>query len=295
MLFRGLAAVALALFATAASAREPLELEPSSKWNVDYGIERCSLMREFGSGDAAVHLEIDSFGKWSYFRVILAGTAIPRLEGPSGSVAIRRSGDPEDLDEEALQGTSGKAAAISFTLNFGPYVDPAAFRKMSDEEKERLSREYSGAQPGYDATVQTISVRPGLGRVLVFHVGNMGPPLAALRTCVDDMIKSWGQDPAVQKNLSRWPRPLPSTVKHVQADYPRSMLFNGINAYVPVRLTIDPTGKATDCVVQAETVDKAFSEAVCENLAGKFRPALDEDGNPVTSIYNTAVVYRIAS
>jgi hypothetical protein len=293
MLFRCLAAIALAGIATQAMAREPLQLAPSSKWDIDYGAERCSLMREFGAGNEAVHLQIDSFGYWNQFRVILAGTAIPRLNGPSGVVNVRRNGDPAATHADSLQGTSGKVPAVSFNLSFVPYVSEADFRKLSDGEQANLALEYSRPQPEYDATVDTLSVGPGPGRELVLHVGNMGAPLVAMRACVGDMIKTWGQDPEVQRTLSRAAKPLPRTVKKVQADYPPSMMYDGINAYVPVRLTVDASGDATNCVIQAETVDKAFKQAVCEHLAGKFEPALDKDGHPVTSIYSTAVIYRI--
>ena len=49
MVHRFLAAGALAsiIAAPGAAAPAPTELEPSSKWDIDYGLERCSLMREF--------------------------------------------------------------------------------------------------------------------------------------------------------------------------------------------------------------------------------------------------------
>jgi hypothetical protein len=291
---RLLAAVTLTMIGTAAAAREPLKLEPSSKWDIDYGAERCSLNREFVSDDAAVHLQIDSYGSWNLFRVILAGTAIPRLDGPFGIAKIRLTGDPADTHVATLQGSAGKAPAISFNLSFVPYVDEAAVKKLSNEEQYQLHFELSRPRPQFDATVETIAVVPTRGRELVLQVGNMGPPLVAMRACVDDMFRTWGQDPEVQKALSRPAKPLPSTVKNVQADYPKDMLLSGINAYVPIRLAVDGTGKATDCVVQAETIDKAFKQAVCEHLAGEFKPAVDKDGQPVASIYSTSVIYRVA-
>jgi hypothetical protein len=291
MLYRALAAIVLAVIATPAGAREPLRLEPSSKWNIDYGNERCSLMREFGTADAAVHLQIDSFGSWNQFRVLLSGPAVPHLGGPTGMANVSRTGDPRPSPVRTLQGTSGKVNAVSFDLAFVPYISPAAYRHMTDYEKEDWETRMSRPQPDYDATVDSLSIQPGRGTNLVLNVGNMAAPLAAMRTCIDDMYKSWGMDPVQQRGLSKWAHPTKGTVRKVQADYPLGALMTGTSAYVPVRLTIDADGTTSACVVQAENVDKAFRAAACEHLRSEFKPALDADGKPVASIYHTSVIY----
>jgi hypothetical protein len=285
-------ALASLVAAPASAAKAPLELEPSSKWNIDNCLERCTLMREFGSGASAVHLQIDSFGAWNAFRVLLNGSAIPRLDGPTGSAGVRRSGDPKPTELDTLQGNVGKTHALSFDLAFAPYISAETYRRMDDDEKRKWSAEMSRPQPDYDATVEWISVR-ARGTTMVLHTGSMARPLAAMRTCIDDMYMSWGVDPARQKALSQPARPTQSTVRKVQHDYPVGPRLNGTNAYVPVRLTVDATGQATSCVVQSEGVDEPFKAAVCEHLQGSFEPALDAEGKPAASIYHTAVFYLV--
>jgi hypothetical protein len=46
-------------------------------------------------------------------------------------------------------------------------------------------------------------------------------------------------------------------------------------------------------VVQVPQIESAFSRAVCENLAGRFDPALDEAGNPVAGLCRTSVIYSM--
>jgi hypothetical protein len=279
--------------AAPATAREPLRLEPTSKWDIDYGTERCSLMRDFGAGQAAIHLQIDSFGFWNRFRVLLSGTAVPNLAGPTGTANVSRTGDPKPSTLRTLQGKAGKVNAVSFDLAFAPYVSPEAYRRMSDEAQKDWDTKMSRPQPDYDATVDSLSIQPGRGTNLVLHVGNMAAPLAAMRTCIDDMYKSWDMDPAQQRALSKWARPKRGTIRKVQADYPLGALMTGTSAFVPVRLTIDATGATSACVVQADNVDKAFKAAVCDHLQSQFEPALDADGKPVPSIYHTSVIYLI--
>jgi hypothetical protein len=284
-------ALVSAIAGPAAAAPVSIQLEPSSKWNIDYGLERCSLMREFGSGDAALHLQIDSFGGWNSFRVTLAGSAIPRLAGPTGKARIRLTGDAEDSELDTLQGSAGPSPALSFNLKFVPFIGSAAIKGMSEDERTRVAIEQTRPQPDFDATVDSLAVSPTRNRILLLRLGNMAKPLAALRTCIDDMFKSWGGNPEVQKTLTRGAQPVKRTVWKVQGDYPKEMWMTGTSAYVPVRLSVDAQGNPSNCVVQAEMIDRAFKDAVCANLVHQFEPALDKDGKPIPSIFNTSVLY----
>ena len=62
-------------------------------------------------------------------------------------------------------------------------------------------------------------------------------------------------------------------------------------AYVPVRIMVSAAGNATRCVVQEPGIDKDFTDATCQELMRLYRPALDAGGQPVDSVFHTAVVY----
>ena len=287
-------ALAAALCQPAAAAPQPLEIEPSSPWTLKYNPERCNLMREFGSGSSKVHLEIISFGSWTGFEVLLTGPAIHKTESISGTVKVRLAGDPEESKAATFQGTAGQYGAMLFGLRFVPFQDRAAFDKLSDEDQALHETELWTPAPDYDATVDSISVHQSRGGVLELKTGNMAKPLAALRTCVDALNKSWGADPSVQKTLSRSAKPKEATVMDVQANFPEKMADNGINGYVPVRVAMDAAGNASNCTIQLENVQADFAQAACKNLTGKFDHALDKQGHPVQSIYETNVIYQIA-
>ncbi|WEK46617.1 MAG: hypothetical protein P0Y56_16670 [Candidatus Andeanibacterium colombiense] len=63
--------------ATAASP-EDAALEPTTQWRIDYGEERCSLLRQFGEVKDGVLLEIASFGSRTNFRFTLIGKPVPK-------------------------------------------------------------------------------------------------------------------------------------------------------------------------------------------------------------------------
>jgi hypothetical protein len=288
---------AVAWLAGAAAAASPpvRALEPSSQWVLDYAEERCTLTRNFGSGENSLLLQIDSFGSWNGFRMTLIGKAVPRANVPSGKGGFRLTRDEKSRDAALLLGIAGKdkLPAASFTVEFVPSVDLRDWQRLSDEEKAAYAVRVEQPQSSFDRSVETIWVAFGRGKPVDLHVGSMAGPLAAMRACVDDLYKSWKLDPVVQRSLSRLARPLPSTVRHVQADYPGAPLMNGASAFVPVRLLVDADGRAGSCVVQSATPDAPFRQAVCDNLAGKFEPARDAAGKPVASMYHTSVIYLV--
>jgi hypothetical protein len=293
MVYRNLLPAILAILVStvAIAAQTPLHLEPSSKWHLNYGAERCTLTRDFGTDATAVHLQIDSFGAWNDFRVQLSGRPIPQAVFPVGSAAVRMSPDREAAMVKTLRGTVDNQPALSFNVGFGPTITPAEFKKMNLAEKQATIKKLGLPEPDYDAKVDRIDFFISSGPTLSLAVGNMAPPLAMLRNCVNDLYKSWGVDPVQQKSLSRPARPSKSTVNSVRFDFPGEPLLAGLSAYVPVRLLIDATGKVTSCVVQVEGIDEAFKKAVCTHLQGKFTPALNAAGKPVASLFYTSVIY----
>lgn len=82
-----IAAVGLLAGAPAQAAREAKVLEPSSAWTLDYGDERCSLIRTFGTGDDSLKLQIDTYGSPTDFRILLAGRPVPPASGPTRELA----------------------------------------------------------------------------------------------------------------------------------------------------------------------------------------------------------------
>jgi hypothetical protein len=280
------AALLAALLPTIGSA-EPVRLEPSSNWLVDYADERCSLSRTFGTGEQAVQLRIDSFGSWRDYRWLVTGRAVPRAGRSFGELKLRFSPDAEDRKANVLNGTVSGASAVSFTAAFAP-PDPLP-GGLSPERARVLGALSKPVDTAFEKRVTSLSMRFANGRTIDLALGEMDKPLEAMRACVDDLYKSWGLDPAVQKSLSRSAIIDTSTIRAVQARFPPSRLRT---AYVPIRLLVDSRGKVTGCVDQAAIAPEEFMQAACTGLeAGNFAPALDAAGNPVASVYHTSVIY----
>jgi hypothetical protein len=265
---------------------------------LDYADERCTLSRKFGTNDDALLLRIDSFGTWTDFRVTLSGGSIPASARPAASGSYQLSGDRVSRAAALLQGTVGeqRTPAVSLNIRFAPNdIAVKDWAKLDPSIKGKVAVAWDRPRPEFDGTVESIRVSLDRGPPLELHVGKMAEPLAAMRACIEDLYKSWGMDPATQRSLSTQAEPLPSTIKQIQKEYPGRKLMNGISAYVPVRLFVDAQGHASSCVVQSESVDPDFKNAVCANLQRTFEPARDAGGTAVRSIYHTSVMYLIPS
>jgi hypothetical protein len=134
------------------------------------------------------------------------------------------------------------------------------------------------------------------GRRLVLETGPLAAAFGALRKCTDDLVRTWGLDPAVQLSLSRLPDPRthPSTWLR-PADYPTGALMSGKQAIVNFRLSVDAAGVPTACDVQLSYSGEAFDKHTCDLLMARarFEPARDTKGLPVASYYVNTVKWYL--
>ncbi len=124
----------------------------------------------------------------------------------------------------------------------------------------------------------------------------MDKPLAALSTCIDELMTHWGIDIEKHKKLSRSVVPDGNPGRWIKGnDYPTDMLHQRQPALVQFRLSVDETGAVTGCHIQKTTRPKEFDDAVCKSLTRRanFLPALDENGKPIKSFYRNTVRFQI--
>lgn len=284
-------AISLTVDANAAK-QKPRVLNSSGPWTLDYADERCSLVRSFGDGSEAVTLQIDSYGSRTSVRFVLAGKPIPSVDKPFGTMSYRfDSNANQQPDTLAIFGTAGKLPAASFGGSFVP--DDSSKKYDTYSVAEIVKRQANPIKTPADlgADIRSMTVDFDGRNPIELRLEAMAAPLRALRTCVDDLYRSWGLNAATQEALTRRPAPKIPTVQKLQGRFPSTALSNGLSAFVPVRVMVDETGTATSCIVQIAKVDDEFKQTVCSSLARQFEPALDEAGQPVASVYQTSVIF----
>ncbi|NIJ20715.1 hypothetical protein FHS95_002407 [Sphingomonas naasensis] len=278
------ALLALAVSGTAAAKdREPEVLTLSSKWIARYETDACNLVAQFGTGDRAMIAMLTRYQPGDDFDLTLIGK---QVRYPEASVDAKVDfGIQADARRSVMLGNMGERPAMFFKS-----LRLDGWQWKENQLPPRVTPEQEKGVVGV-----TVSIAAKTPLRLVTKSG-LAKPMAALRTCMDDLIKSWGYDPAEQAALSKPAMPLspPPSWFHSD-DYPLSAMRGGHNGHVQFRLDIDPTGKIAGCHVLARTNPDDFADLTCKLIQkrGGFSPALDAAGKPVRSYFIKAVRFMI--
>lgn len=247
----------------------PPPIAPSSKWQLDYAPTECRMIRAFGEGKDQILLQISRYDLHDRLEMGLAGPRFPMTEDNQPvSVSTSTAAQVPGMQAQGFAGTRGAPA----TLRFRPDVDlPKALR--------------SDVEAGKSTILGINFVRR---YALRLDLGSMKDPLAALDKCSDNLIASWGLDPAQQRQLKSAPDPLDSPLNWFRPDdYPAGLSQMGLGGAVIIRLLVGADGSVQKCEVTKSGGDKAFQDATCEAATkrAKFRPAIAADGQPTASVW----------
>ncbi|KMS55381.1 energy transducer TonB [Novosphingobium barchaimii LL02] len=81
----------------------------------------------------------------------------------------------------------------------------------------------------------------------------------------------------------------------IQSNYPTRAAREEREGRVGVRVQIGADGRVSACSVSSSSGSPDLDEAACDGMTryARFDPALDDGGNPVSSNYSTAIVYKL--
>ncbi len=91
------------------------------------------------------------------------------------------------------------------------------------------------------------------------------------------------------------PKGQASWAGRIQANYPTRAAREEREGRVGVRVTVGADGRVSACSVSSSSGSPDLDEAACDGMQryARFDPALDDGGNPVSSSYSTAIVYKL--
>ncbi|HEY6814507.1 MAG TPA: energy transducer TonB [Croceibacterium sp.] len=331
-------AVALALFADPAAARDRVVLAPYSNWVMNYDDDSCALQRQFGPLGGQVFFELRSFGGNESMQVIVGSKDFDRRAG-----GLRLALEPHDQEAEELLSFGWRGSEdyegelFSYSLGRNDPRKDAAYRDfvvaasfITEEQRSLLLRwlEIDRQNPDYfrlsenadlvrgmalvaealdrtegwqnlrnsiEGEVEGILIERGFDESLFLQTGELHAPMEAMRTCLEELYSHWGIDVEAHKMLTRPALPLDyaKLVREIQEDYPGRMIATGMQGYIRVRLDVSAEGNPTACHLQSQINDEAFERVACRNMMrhALFAPALDKQGEPIASFYQTSIVY----
>jgi TonB family protein len=254
---------ALLLFATASAMPQTQPARPlpaSSKWTVEYADNSCNIGKTFSAAGREVKL----------WMKLLPGRANSQLliEENRPGTPVFRTGDlviaPASGKPVTIKARNGSLAAGTRLI----LSEVGADHLSALAESDTLAFSYRDEAFGLSGV-------------------NLKAALAAVRGCEDDLLRSWGIDPAQFQKIATPPRSLhdPAEV-YTGGDYPIRELNAGRVGAVVVKLDLSATGNAAGCSAVVSSGIEAFDQRGCmiAMKRTRFAPALLADGTAVPSI-----------
>lgn len=286
------------LLAGEVEAKEPLRLAPSSKWNLHYGEDSCSIGRSFGEENDKVVLVMTRYQPGDALRLNFTGK--PTYTSQNDGTVVLRFGPTEAAQRvdffPANSADKTPALIIRDAVRIAPRSDAEMAASEAAKKAGQLSFKWSDISIEQESAVTFIEVSKAVRRPFVLETGSLAGPLAALRKCTDELLGHWGIDVAKHAVLMRPALPKSDPRHWVKPrDYPPAMIMDGKRAIVHFRLNVGADGKPTACHIQQSTRPKAFDDAVCRAIMrnAEFDPALDAGGAPLASYWLNTVTFII--
>ncbi|MFL6763381.1 MAG: energy transducer TonB [Sphingomicrobium sp.] len=284
------------------AAAQPVRLQPSGPWMVDYAENSCRLIRTFGEGGRTVVFALESESP-DQVDMLLVGNPLhtDHQEVPTRFLPVQ--GKP--MNGTVANSTKGPAVVVS-SVDFLPdevaekiekkveqlRLNPALRPPPLDlaEEAQTKARRLEFASKATEFEIDARRSRP-----VILETGSLGAAVKMFDKCSRDSLRDWGVDPDIEDKIVR---PVWAADPHkwlTSDDYPPEMLRRGQESDVKVRLLVDATGKVTKCTSLSHYQETSFNEVVCDKFMKRahFEPAELADGTKVPSFYTNHIVFRM--
>lgn len=321
----GFASLFLVPFLLAAA---PPPLEPAGPWGIDYGANRCTLYRLFGSGRKIARLSFEQTAPLRSMSVYIGGSALPHGTSRDNSLNFAPLGGVTLHGGQSVI-TNKKENAVYF-----PHLlQRGEFGLISDEAAIALARSLPNVRgvgwwiPGYKphplkwdeqdwqrqsqavieaegrafseraAKVDSIQVNTIGSKPVTLHTGSLKAPLNALEKCARDSLKDWGVDPLVEDRVAIGPHPASDETQVVRPeDYPKKALDAGMESSLDLWLNIDARGQLSSCRVISTFASPDINDRMCKLIKDRqtFVAAKATDGSSVASFYIQSFRFIIA-
>ena len=286
------------------AASEPLRLQPSSPWVVDYAENSCRLIRMFGDPKHRVKLAFQSEAPGSMDMIVIGrplSTWKKEVNASFNPVGITadsgKVGETADQHDPVILWSHvafQTPAAVETDKKRSQYFSAAHIRPPATS-LSALAAEHAMR---HDLAVRTmeIAIETRPNRFVVLETGSMGDAIKAFDKCSHDSLKDWGVDPDVQDKIVRPVWSLNTGQWLFADDYPRRPLVRGEESVVQVRLLVDATGRVTNCVSLSHFNEVEFNRVTCAKITerARFEPAELADGTKVPSYFLQYVTYQLA-
>ncbi|MBY8827573.1 TonB family protein [Hephaestia mangrovi] len=248
----------------------PAVLQPVGAWRVEYSQNMCVLSHEFGTGKDKITFGFRPLplGELDDIVIISRKNLFSPDEG-KGQVTLRPGGKAIDATYESVTVTKGPSRLTTMQVSHDELSDLASATQIS-----------ISAGRDVEATIAPVNTKAAL---------------AALQTCQDDLLRSWGLDPAMQQKIAV--RAKGNVGAQFSPDsYPPEAMAGGEQGNTIAVYQVGLDGKVTDCRIVISSHSASLDKETCLEISHThFTPALGWDGKPMVSTETTTVRWRLAS
>ena len=296
-LFLGFALLIQTPLAAQQGATPPV-LKPVGNWVLDYGENRCRIVRTFArdEGGETTLLFFEQYDPKTPFIWLVAGEAVPNRSRVSVHF-----GPVNDEFEVAGRGVKfGDFDNVVRGRSFKDRGDRAAQLAKAIKSREAAPGESltpEQEEPDTTAEIQWLDIEPGTKRAVRIPLAEMGQVAAAMEDCITNLIEHWGIDRASQDTVDKPPTMtnVGDIANRVMRDYPSKALRKGRGAEIMLRLVVEADGTASQCVRTDITDAEYFDQTLCDLVMkrGEFEPARDSKGKPLRYYLIQKIRYEI--
>lgn len=239
-------------------------------WQVDYAPDACLLGRRYVDGKK---------------ETVLGWRALP-LEESVELILTQRTGDDRFRHGKAVVTLSGGAREEATFESF-PTSKPGYH-----STRLRLPAAMFAALTG-DAV---LTIDRDDSRPTALALSGPAKAFAALATCNDDTLKTWGIDPAERQRVAVPPDAIDDRAQWITADdYPMGVVMTGRQGTTAVLFRISAAGRIDTCRAVVTSGVKVLDDAACTALMkrGRYTPARDAAGQPMAVHSVRRIVWRL--
>lgn len=286
------------------NASNPVRLQPSSDWVVDFADNSCRISRLFGEGSRQVKLSIESYGLANETMVAVGRPLLGMAD--SENVATRfLPTQAKPFYGRGAVATDGTAAVywghVPFAAEFkhdGKWVSvQEMMHKAPKPDGPTTAAELAKQREDRKVFIETstaVEMR-GSGADIALETGPLPEVMKAFDECGRDLLKTLGLDPDVQDRIVTPPGAANPAAWFNPDIYPKKRLARGETSDVTLRVVVDASGGVSRCDAFSQFDAPEFNSVVCSSVKqnAKFYPAQLADGTRVPSYFIQQITFRL--
>lgn len=270
-----------------------------SNWIVDFGEQRCRLLREFGDSERPTILMVDKLFPGQTVSITIAGPDV-RLFTARTEVGLRfgpTSAEPVKVRSAAARFDDYGRALFLPSFAIGP---PSTSHPSLDSAAGNSAFDVKGL-PQFDLdyvkSIEWLEISRR-SNSLVLELPQMGEALRLLDQCTQDFLTYWDLDLEGHKTMTRLAEPIniEEIARKIQKVYPMQAVMAGEQASVNMRIIVDADGSITECAINDISATRYIKSNACDVFGDRamFAPAEDSSGNAMKSYFNVTILYVIS-